>query len=335
MLKLYPMLFSPVLKDYLWGGRNLKKFGRKLPDGVNIAESWEISGHPDGETKIINGFYSGKTLNYVLQDLGIKLIGRNNSWALKRHKFPLLVKLLDADKPLSVQVHPNDDFARRHEANELGKFEMWVVLEAKPGSEIIYGVTAGTTPQNFREALDSQKLEFFLHHVRVKKGDHICVPAGTLHAILGGIVLLEIQQNSNTTYRVYDWNRISLDGSRRQLHIDKAMQVINFDQVEPSIHPPHQKDTSTGIIIDKLCANPYFTTERIIMEENSSYSGNCNGDSLEIIGLLGGKIQLQNLIMDKLNFCLLPASMGKYSITALSDSTIIRTFVDKAGSKND
>jgi len=134
MTTFYPLLFTPVLKDYIWGGRNLEKLGRDLPDGI-IAESWEIAGHPDGTTAVANGTYAGKLLTEIQEELGLDLIGTNCAWAQERGKFPLLIKLLDANRPLSVQVHPKDDYALAHEGNELGKTEMWVVLHAEPGAK--------------------------------------------------------------------------------------------------------------------------------------------------------------------------------------------------------
>jgi len=201
--KFYPLTFTPVFKDYIWGGRNLERLGRELPPGI-IAESWDIAGHEDGTSVVDNGFWAGKKLTEVHTKLGLELIGRNNTWAQERGKFPLLIKLLDANQPLSVQVHPGDDYALAKEGNELGKTEMWVVLQAEPRAELILGVRAGTTPTAFRQGIENGALEPYLHHLPVKAGDHICVPAGTLHAIMEGLLIAEIQQNSNTTYRVYD-----------------------------------------------------------------------------------------------------------------------------------
>jgi mannose-6-phosphate isomerase len=192
---LYPMIFTPVLKDYIWGGRNLEtKLGRALPAGGVIAESWEIAGHEDGVSAVQNGRYAGWPLTAVQAELGLELIGTNNAWAQQRGKFPLLVKLLDAHTPLSVQVHPDDAYALAHEGNELGKTEMWVVLHAEPGAELIVGVKAGTTPAAFRRAIEEQQLEPYLHRLPVQAGDHVCVPAGTLHAIMGGLLIAEIAE---------------------------------------------------------------------------------------------------------------------------------------------
>ena len=325
--ELYPLLFEPVLKDYIWGGRTLEKLGRALPPQGPIAESWEIAGHDDGTTVVSNGRFAGQPLTEVQAQLGLDLIGSNNAWALERDKFPLLIKLLDASRPLSVQVHPADDYALAHEGNELGKTEMWVVLDAEPGAELILGVAQGTTPQAFRQGIADGKLEPYLHRLPVRKGDHICVPAGTLHAIMGGILIAEIQQNSNTTYRVYDWNRVGADGQPRPLHIDKALDVINFEQVEPSLKTPVLISEGDGVRREQLCANQYFVTERIIMEEGATFSAKNDGCSLEIWGVLEGAVMISDVILEAIQFSLLPAALGAYTVKALATTTLLRTYV--------
>jgi len=321
------MTFTPVFKDYLWGGRNLEKLGRKLPAGI-IAESWEIAGHEDGTSVVKNGFWAGKELTEVHTELGLDLIGCNNAWAQERGKFPLLVKLLDANKPLSVQVHPDDGYALANEGNELGKTEMWVVLRAEPGAELILGVKAGTTPQAFRQGIMDGVLEPYLHHLPVKAGDHICVPAGTLHAIMEGLLIAEIQQNSNATYRVYDWNRVRADGKLRPLHIDKALDVIDFERVEPGLCPPELVAEGKGLRRFELCRNRYFVTERVEMEAGAMYRGECNGDSLEIWGVIEGRVEVSELPLEAVHFTLLPAALGKFRVRAKSKATLLRTYVD-------
>ncbi|MBN1427444.1 MAG: class I mannose-6-phosphate isomerase [Anaerolineae bacterium] len=323
---LSPLTFTPILKDYIWGGRNLEKLGRDLPEGI-VAESWEIAGHEDGSTVVDSGPWAGKKLTDIHAELGLDLIGHNNRWAQERNKFPLLIKLLDANRPLSVQVHPDDDYALSHEGNELGKTEMWVILRADPGAEVILGVKEGTTPQAFRLALEEGRLEPYLHHIPVEAGDHICVPAGTLHAIMGGLLIAEIQQNSNTTYRVYDWNRVGADGKPRPLHVDKALDVIDFDQIEPELHPPEQISESSGVRRAGLCRNTYFVTERVKMAEGSVYHGACMGDSLEIWGIIEGRVEISNMTMQAVRFALLPAMLGEFSVTALTRSTLLRIYV--------
>ncbi|MBN1122292.1 MAG: class I mannose-6-phosphate isomerase [Anaerolineae bacterium] len=324
MAKLYPLLFSPVYKDYPWGGRNLGKLGRDLPEGI-VAESWEIAGHNSGTTTVSNGKYAGKLLTDLYLDLGADLAGSNYAWALERDRFPLLIKILDANKPLSVQVHPNDAYALKNEGNELGKTEMWVVLNARPGAEIILGVTRGTTPQNFREAITDGNLEPHLHHVPVRTGDHICVPAGSLHAIMDGLLIAEIQQNSNTTYRVYDWNRAGNDGKPRPLHVDQALDVINFAQVEPELCPPELLSEAGGISRWLLCQNEYFTVERITLKPGAVFVGNCAGDSLEIWGVIDGSAAVNDLSINAVQFTLLPATLGVFTVRSEEGATLLRT----------
>lgn len=326
MSNLYPLLFTPVLKDYLWGGRNLEKLGRNLPPGIT-AESWEIAAHEDGTTAVANGRYQGQSLTQLQQQLGLDLIGSNGRWAHERGKFPLLVKLLDANQQLSVQVHPQDDYALAHEGNELGKTEMWVVLQAKPGAKVQLGVQPGTTADLFGQAAATGQLEPYLHYVPVQAGDHICVPAGTVHAIMDGILLAEIQQNSNTTYRVYDWNRRDTHGRPRPLHIEKALQVINFSQVAPTLCPAQPVSQEDGIGRWQLCANEYFVTERVQMEAGSHYHGRCDGRSLEIWGLLQGQATLGDLTLTAVQFVLLPAALGSFTLQTTQPCTWLRTYI--------
>lgn len=326
-MNLYPLLFEPVLKDYIWGGRNLAdKLGRRLPDHT-IAESWEIAGHKDGTTVVKNGRFAGKPLTELHMALGEDLIGSNNVWAQERGKFPLLIKILDANRPLSVQVHPDDAYALANEGNELGKTEMWVVLDAKPDASIILGVTSGTTPAAFRQAITDGNLEPFLHHIPVRKGDVVCVPAGSLHAIMDGLLIAEIQQNSNTTYRVYDWNRVQDDGKPRPLHIDKAMDVINFNQVEPSLAEARLVADENGVKRYELCSNRYFTTERVKLDRGVSFAGDCNGRTLEIWGVIEGRATINQVTVTAVQFTLLPAALGAFTVHSAEGATLLRSYV--------
>lgn len=330
MTPLYPLTFTPTLKDYIWGGRNLERlFGRVLPAGL-VAESWEVAAHPDGNSMVQNGPYAGLSLPALHRRLGRALTGRRAAWAEERGKFPLLVKLLDANQALSVQVHPDDDYAQEHEGDELGKTEMWVVLHAEPEAAVILGVKNGTEPVVFRQAAESGRLEPYLHHIPVTAGDFICVPAGSLHAILGGLVIAEIQQNSNTTYRVYDWNRVGKDGKGRPLHLDKAMDVINFDQVEPALPQPTLLEESAGLRREALCRNNYFVVERLHLSASTTFTGRCDGETLEIWGTIDGGATVQggNLTVNlpAVQFALLPAEMGEYTITAETPTVLLRAY---------
>lgn len=329
---LYPFLFSPVLKDYIWGGRNLEtRLNRQLPEGI-IAESWEIAAHKDGTTSISNGPLAGTPLTQLLETFGLDLIGERSKWALERDKFPLLIKLLDANRNLSVQVHPRDEYALEHEGNELGKTEMWVVLHADQDAEVILGVKEGTTADSFKQGIIDGALEPYLHHIPVKTGDHINVPAGSLHAIMGGLLIAEIQQNSNTTYRVYDWNRLGHDGKPRPLHVDKALEVINFAQVEPTKSDATLVANQDGIRREQLNQTEYFTVERVTMGANTTFEGSCNGETFEIWGLLAGGASVsaahaETVSMSPVQFCMLPAALGDFKIEVGEETTLLRAYV--------
>lgn len=334
MKQFYPLLFEPVLKDYIWGGRNLEsKLQRPLPATGIIAESWEIAAHDDGTTQVQNGRYAGRLLTDLLDEMKLDLIGRRSAWALERQKFPLLIKLLDANSNLSVQVHPNDDYALTHEGNELGKTEMWVVLHAEEGAKVILGVKEGTTPEAFRAGIEQGALEPYLHHIAVKRGDHICVPAGSLHAIMEGLLIAEIQQNSNTTYRVYDWNRVGADGRPRSLHIDQALDVVNFQQIEPALPEPVVIAADSALKRTILCQNRYFTVEQVQLTAGGTFAGACTGETFEIWGIIEGTAAIEHegdrYELTAVQFTLLPAAMGNFAITAgAAVATFLRAYVE-------
>lgn len=222
---LYPMKFVPIYQDKIWGGNNLALlFDRNLPNS-NIGESWEISSLVNGKSIIGNGCYAGQTLNELTAMATGKVFGAFYQGA---PLFPLLIKILDANDKLSVQVHPNDDYASRMGLGQ-GKTEAWYVLQAKPGAKIIYGLKAGTTKADFVRAMD-KNIFSVLQTVPVKTGDMIYVPAGRVHALCGGIVVYEVQQTSDITYRIYDYDRVGADGQTRRLEVDKAITVINFNE---------------------------------------------------------------------------------------------------------
>lgn len=327
MSELYPILCKPVLKDYIWGGRNLANLGRVLPAGQKVAESWEIAAHPDGMSTVENGPYAGQTLQALTEQLGADLVGTRGSWALDRGRFPLLVKLLDANHSLSVQVHPDDAYAEEYAGGDLGKAEMWVVLRAEPNAAIIYGFAKEITPEQLRSAIKAGKLESSLNRLPIRAGDHVCIPAGTVHALLDGAIVAEIQQNSNTSYRVYDWNRVGEDGQPRKLHIQDALQVINFEQVGMSLPKPALIEKNKYWTREGLCRNPYFTVERVQMKAGASLPGNCDGTTLEIWGVIKGKANVAGNVLDAVKFLLLPAGLGGFSVEAPEDAVLMRTYL--------
>jgi mannose-6-phosphate isomerase len=329
---LYPLTFRPVFRDYIWGGRNLETvLGRRLPPGI-IAESWDISGHPSSPTLVDNGPLAGQSLPAVVERWGLDLVGRRSQAMLARGKFPLLVKLLDANKPLSVQVHPDDNYAHRHEQGELGKTEMWYVLHAQPGARLIYGLKANVTPTIFRQALETGNLERCLHEVPVQAGSALFIPAGSVHALLAGVVVAEIQQNSDTTYRVYDWNRPGADGKPRPLHIDKALEVINFAQVEPGPYQPQLLDKNKAFQRELITSCPYFNVEKFTFYQgNHPFSGTCDGSTFEIWGTMSGQAQVgwrgAPLALPAIRFSLLPAALGDFTVEVSEPATLLRVYV--------
>lgn len=233
MNKFMPVKLSPAFKDYLWGGTRLKEEYNKKTDMEPLAESWELSCHKDGESKICGGEYDGKTLSEYIDICGREILGKN---AEKFDFFPILIKFIDAKKDLSVQVHPDDEYAQKYE-NSYGKTEMWYVLEAEEGAYLYYGLNRDITREEFAERIKNNTVCEVLNKVDVKKGDVFFIKSGTLHAICSGIVICEIQQNSNLTYRVYDYDRRDKDGNPRQLHIDKALEVTNLKKAPPVERP--------------------------------------------------------------------------------------------------
>jgi mannose-6-phosphate isomerase len=318
---LYPLTFDPVFKDYPWGGRNLgEKLGRNIPAGI-VAESWEIAAHPNGSSIVNNGPLAGLTLPQVQEKWGEALVGSRNRAALARGKFPLLIKLLDANHWLSVQVHPDDDYATKNEG-EWGKTEMWVVLFAEPGAELIYGFKTGVDRAAFARAMADGRVEQYVHKVPVQPGDVIFVPSGAIHALGPGILIAEIQQNSDVTYRIYDWGR------PRPIHRQQALDVLDFSLVEPGPRQPVTILEDNGLVVEQLALCQYFETERITLPAGSSFFGLCGGETLEIWGLLSGEVTLtwagEPVTLRGVAWVLLPAALGEFQINAAERSVLLR-----------
>ena len=185
----------------------------------------------------------------------------------------------------------------------------------------------GPRREAFRDALSAGRPEPHLHRIQVGAGDHFCVPSGTIHAIMGGLLIAEIQQNSNTTYRVYDWNRVGPDGKPRALHLDRALDVIDFGVVEPTVRPPETLEQANGYRRSLLCRNRYFVTERIEMDEGALYRGDCDGTTLEIWGAIAGAATVAGETLAAVRFVLLPAALGRFTVTAPGGATLLRTYV--------
>jgi mannose-6-phosphate isomerase len=245
-----PVKLIPACKNYLWGGNDLKSLYNKKFDVTPLAESWELSTHPDGESVIAD---TGMTLSEYIKKNGETILGARCE---RFDRFPILIKFIDAAKSLSVQVHPDDEYALKNEG-DLGKTEVWYVLDAKPGAKIYYGFNREVTPDEVRERIADGTLCDVLGCYDAKKGDVFFIPSGTVHAIGEGNIICEVQENSNTTYRFFDYNRRDKDGNLRPLHIDKALDVTK-------LYPTPLKDTENGVLAE--CE--YFKV-RSITEEGS------------------------------------------------------------------
>ena len=275
----------PTGKDYLWGGTKLKEeYGKKL-DLTPLAETWECSAHPDGPNTVANGTYKGKTLAEVLK-LEPEYLGSK----CKSGELPILVKFIDAKKDLSIQVHPDDEFAKEYE-HQNGKTEMWYVIEAEEGSSLIYGFRHRVTEKILRRAIETNTLDRQLQKVPVRKGDVYYAPAGTVHGIGRGILLAEVQESSNVTYRVYDYNRIDKNGKKRELHFDKAVRVMNMAPSPDVKQVPRTVRYYPGGSRELLCRCRYFEVERIQVTKGFSFL--VTDSSFQVLMCLSGYGQVE------------------------------------------
>lgn len=258
-MKNNPFLLTPVFKSYIWGGTRLRDVFGKDCAFPQIAESWECSTHPDGES-----IGTGRRLSEILSEAPYFLGDHPLQMTNGRPELPVLVKLIDAKKDLSIQVHPDDAYAMKHE-NQLGKTEMWYVLEAAPNAEIIYGFNHDMTEDNLRQTLQSGRILNHLNHVKVKKGDVFLIEAGVVHALGAGCVVAEIQENSNVTYRLYDYDRVDANGRRRQLHLDQGIDVAKLTSSVTPRQPMRVLKYQRGWASELLMSCKYFQVERVLL----------------------------------------------------------------------
>lgn len=327
--ELYPLLFEPQLRHYVWGGRNLESlYGRHLPPGLT-AESWEISGHPEAPTRVSNGALKGQTLPALVRCLGARLVG-SRAMASPDGKFPLLVKLLDAQRDLSVQVHPDDEYALAHHSGERGKVEAWYVLAAEENARLVYGLQPNADRETMAPALANGDVLDLITYLPVKPGDCVFVPAGTVHAVMAGTVVAEVQQTSDATYRVYDWGRPGNDGMPRQLHIAQALDTIRFGAQGPGIVPQVLLESSPGMRRYGLVECPQFFLERIDLDAGAIFDGHCGGETFEIWGCMEGTVGLEldgSTGLQMVQFALLPAELGPYRIHARTRARLLRAYL--------
>jgi len=305
-----PLLLKPVGKDNLWGGNKLRTHYYKDIPLTPLAETWECSVHPDGPSTVVNGDYSGKTLDIVLDENPHFLGSRVD----KTYGLPILVKFIDAKQDLSLQVHPDDDFARINE-NDFGKNEMWYVLESTENASLVHGFAHSVNEALLRKAVADGDLGKHLNKIYVNKGDVFYTSAGTIHGIGAGCLIAEIQESSNVTYRVYDYNRIDKNGNLRELHIDKALQVLNMNATEKYKQKPRLVHYYPGCSREILCRCKYFETEKISVTKGVSFT--VMDTSFQVLLCLEGSGGLETTeykrpLRFKKGDCLfLPAGLGR------------------------
>lgn len=256
-----PFLLKPAGKDYLWGGRRLNDdFAKDIPMEP-LAETWECSTHPDGPSTVASGVYRGKKLSLLLQEHP-EFLGTHPR---TEGELPILIKFIDARQDLSVQVHPDDDFAREYEQGALGKTEMWYVLDATKDAKLVYGLLQDTDSETLRRSILEGTVEKYLQKIPIQKNDVFYIQSGTIHAIGAGALIAEIQENSNLTYRLYDYNRTDRSGKKRELHIDKALKAANLNGSSEPVQPLRVLKYRPGCALELLCRCKYFQVERLLL----------------------------------------------------------------------
>ena len=269
-MKLYPMKLIPAVKEIIWGGDKLKTAYGKSAPFEKLAESWELPVRPDGMNVIENGDYAGMPLGEYIEKAGNDVIAAGYA----ADRFPLLIKFIDARDRLSIQVHPSDDYALANE-NEYGKTEVWYIVEADEGAELVFGLTKDYTKEAFDKAVAENSVETMLRRVKVHAGEVYFIPSGLVHAIGAGILICEIQQNSNVTYRVYDYGRLGKDGKPRETHVEQAKKVIvNYtpEEIEALRFASAGERTDTLLTAcDKFTVNRYEFTEQTLCADESSF----------------------------------------------------------------
>jgi len=262
----YPFVFTPIYKERLWGGQGLRIFLKKaIPDGY-IGESWELSGVEGSVSVVSNGLYQGVSLNELIQEFGAELLGQLTIDRFGR-AFPILIKFLDARLDLSIQVHPSDKLAReRHQS--FGKNEMWYILHAASNAKLIVGFKQGVDQEDYLKALEEKRLTNILEYHQVKPNDAFLIETGTIHAIGAGIVLAEIQQTSDVTYRVYDFDRTDAAGNKRELHTELAKDALNYGRKTSYKLTPISTKVSEQSALSTLAQTPYFSTNELCLEAN-------------------------------------------------------------------
>ncbi len=318
---LYPLTFHPIFKERVWGGRTLERlYNKKLPPHAPIGESWEISDRPGDVSVVANGPLAGKNLHWLTENHARELLG--NAKPAAGNHFPLLCKILDARDRLSLQVHPP-----ANKAAELGgepKTEMWFIADAAPGAELFVGLKRGVTRPEFEEKIRTGEVADCFQRIPVQAGDAMFLPSGRVHAIGAGLVIFEIQQNADTTYRVFDWNRLGLDGKPRELHAAESLVSIDFNDFEPGLVPG--KFTGKEIKARRLVEDALFNVEAVEMKSGAGLG--LKPRKLQIVSVVSGRLEIKGgsapVSRTAGQFCLIPACLEQMEISAKTNTTLLR-----------
>ncbi|MDX1944517.1 MAG: type I phosphomannose isomerase catalytic subunit [Pirellulaceae bacterium] len=324
MPPLYPLTFRPVLKRYLWGGRRLGSvLGKPLGEGSDYAESWEVVDHGGDQTAVANGSLAGVTLGELVRTHGAELFGSSGQF----ERFPLLFKFLDAQRDLSVQVHPDDAAAAKLDPPDLGKTEAWLILDALPGAKVYAGLIPGLDRASLAREIAAGRTEQCLASIEPRPGDCLFIPAGTVHALGAGLLVAEIQQASDTTYRLFDWNRVGADGRPRPLHIEPGLAVIDYaaTRVVPQTPQPTERPH-----VERLVACDKFVLDRWRIGRSGAGRQTLGGDGrFHIVSVLAGEARLADLELARGQTVLLPASVGAVNLNAAAGVELLDMYLPK------
>jgi len=319
-MKFYPLIFKPIFKERIWGGTKLKDFLNKSFEGNLVGESWELSTVANDVSVVSNGEFSGLSLNELIEKYPKEILGSKSidKFGLE---FPLLFKFLDAKEDLSIQVHPNDELAKQRH-NSFGKTEMWYVLQADDNARLVVGFKNKTNKKDYLKHLEDKTLVDILNETTVKKGDTFFLETGTVHAIGAGVLIAEIQQTSDITYRLYDWDRVDANGNGRELHNELATEAINYEETNTRVQ--YKKSTNKSI---NLVESPFFTTN--ILEISGNYNWKKKKESFTVLMCTEGSFTLvttdSKSEFKKGDTILIPAIMDEFQIigeTSLLEITI-------------
>ena len=316
---LYPLTFQPIFKDRVWGGRKLEQlYGKALPPQTPIGESWEITDRPEGVSVITNGPLTGRDLRWLMEHHAKELLGDSQPCA---GRFPLLVKILDAQEKLSLQVHPP-----AHKAAELRgdpKTELWYVADATPDADLFVGLRRDATRAEFEQRIQDGSVAKCFHRIPVQRGDSMFLPSGRVHALGAGSLIFEIQQNSDTTYRVFDWNRVGLDGQPRELHIPQALASINFEDFEPALAPAAWVPAAVGET-RRLAECDLFTVD--LIRRRTLETAPLNGNRVIVLAVTEGQLSVQweetVCELKPGDFCVVPAACANSTKVRAAGETV-------------